>query len=44
MKRSFAWIPLLLSLACSVVLGAQATLSNEDHPKIMKPMLKPLAR
>jgi cytochrome c556 len=36
MKRSFAWIPLLLSLAGSVVLGAQATLSNEDHPKIMK--------
>jgi cytochrome c556 len=36
MKRSFAWIPLLLSLACSFVLGAQATLSNEDHPKIMK--------
>jgi cytochrome c556 len=27
---------LLLSLACSFVLGAQATLSNEDHPKIMK--------
>jgi mono/diheme cytochrome c family protein len=25
-----------LSLACSFVLGAQATLSNEDHPKIMK--------
>jgi mono/diheme cytochrome c family protein len=36
MKRSFAWIPLLLSLAGSVVLGAQATLSIEDHPKIMK--------
>ena len=36
MKRSFAWIPLLLSLAGGVVLGAQATLSSEDHPKIMK--------
>jgi len=36
MKRSFAWIPLLLSLATSFVLGAQATLSNDDHPKIMK--------
>ena len=36
MKRSFAWIPLLLSLAGGLVLSAQATLSNEDHPKIMK--------
>jgi cytochrome c556 len=36
MKRSFAWMPLLLSLAGGVVLGAQATLSNDDHPKIMK--------
>ena len=36
MKRSFAWVPLLMIVACGVVLGAQATLSNEDHPKLMK--------
>jgi cytochrome c556 len=36
MKRSFTWVPLLMIVACAVVLGAQATLSNEDHPKIMK--------
>jgi len=36
MKRSFAWVPLLMIVACGVVLGAQATLSNEDHPKVMK--------
>src|SRR6188768_1446141 len=36
MKRCFAWIPLLMIVAGGVVLGAQATLSNEDHPKLMK--------
>ena len=36
MKRSFAWVPLLMIVACGVVVGAQATLSNEDHPKLMK--------
>ena len=36
MKRSLAWIPSLMIVACGVVLGAQATLSNEDHPKLMK--------
>jgi cytochrome c556 len=36
MKRSFAWVPLLMIVALGVALGAQATLSNEDHPKLMK--------
>jgi len=36
MKRSFAWVPLLMIVACGVVLGAQATLLNEDHPMLMK--------
>ena len=35
MKRSFAWIPLLTIVACGAV-GAQATLSNDDHAKLMK--------
>ena len=36
MNQSFAWVPLLMIVACGVVLGAQATISNEDHPKLMK--------
>ena len=36
MKRSFAWIPLLMIVVCGALLGAQATPSNEDHPKLMK--------
>jgi cytochrome c556 len=36
MKRSFAWMPLLVIVACGVVLGAQATLSTDDHAKLMK--------
>ena len=36
MKRSFAWMPLLVIVACGAVLGAQATLSTDDHAKLMK--------
>jgi cytochrome c556 len=36
MKRSFAWMPLLVIVVCGVVLGAQATLSTDDHAKLMK--------
>ena len=36
MKRSLAWIPSLMIVACGVVIGAQAPLSNDDHPKVMK--------
>ena len=36
MKRLLAWIPSLLIVGLGVVVGAQATLSNDDHPKLMK--------
>ena len=36
MKRLLVWMTSVASIAGGLMLGAQATLSNDDHPKLMK--------